>query len=101
MPHICHEGECASAGTQFPTIRGLRQHINKRHRDIVEEESSLGKVRTSKRKRDEEDEGEREQQRLRVQLELEAESRGPEPEPLQPVRLVDRFPEVRNFAHVV
>jgi len=101
MPHICHEGECASAGSPFPSIRGLRQHINKRHRNTVEQELSLGKARISKRKRDEEDEGEREQQRLRLQLALEAESRGPEPEPQQPVRLVDCFPEAKNLAHVV
>ena len=93
MSHVCHEGGCKSAGTQFQTIRGLRQHINKRHRDTAEEESSLGKVRISKRKRDEEDEEEHERHRLRLQLELEAENRGPEPEPQQPARLVDCFPK--------
>ena len=101
MPHICHEGECASVGSQFSTIRGLRQHINKRHGNTIEEESSLGKARVSKRKRDEEDEEENRRQRLRVQLALEAESRGPEPEPQQPVRLIEHFPEARNLAHIV
>lgn len=101
MRNICREGKCASAGPQFSSIRGLRQHINKKHNNPIEEESSLGRARVSKRKRDEADEEERKRQRLQVQLALEAETRGPEPEPLQPVCLGGHLPEVRNVAHIV
>ena len=93
MPHICHEGECGTAGSRFSSIRGLRQHQHKKHGDTIEGESALGKARASKRKRDAEDEEEHERQQLRIQLALEAENRSPEPESQQPVRFIDYFPE--------
>ena len=101
MSHTCCEGECASTGSQFSSLCSLHQHHNKKHSNTVEEESSLGKARISKRKRDAEDEEERERQQLQVQLELEAKSRGPELEPQQPVCLVVCFLEVRNLSHAV
>lgn len=101
MPHICREGECATSGPVFPTIRGFRQHQNKKHSNTIEEESSLGKARVSKRKRDAKEEEEHEQQRLQVQLTLEAENRNLELELQRPVRSVDDLRENRNPAHVI
>lgn len=80
MLHICHEGKCSTSGSKFSSPCGLRQHQIRRHRNTVEEESSLGKARASKCKRDAEDEEERKQQQLQAQLALEAKNRNLEAE---------------------
>ena len=64
-------------------ICGLQQHQKKKHENIPEQETLLGKVRLLKRKRDE---AEEEQQRRNVAARLALEATVIEPE-LHPVRL--------------
>ena len=99
MSHICREGGCTSSGSEFSSLRGLRQHQNKKHGNTTEEESSLGKARVLKRKRNEEEEEECKRQRLQSQLALEAVNHNPEPEPQRPVCVVLIFWETASELH--
>ncbi|KAF9786095.1 hypothetical protein BJ322DRAFT_1020212 [Thelephora terrestris] len=92
MSHVCYEGSCASGPQRlFSSSRGLHQHQKKIHKDIPEQETSLGASRSLKRKRDEEEEELRRCQDVEARrLALEAlEAMNHEPE-LPPVPLLDR-----------
>lgn len=82
MDNICIEGECATKPRPFKTTRSLRQHQNKCHQDIPDEETALEGARKLKRKRDEEDEEERKRLRHEADLAMEAAAREPEPQPV-------------------
>lgn len=99
MSHVCYEGACASGRKRrtFSSIRGLRTHYEKAHKDTPEEETSLGTSRTLKRKRDAEDEEDQQRRDLEVQVAFEAANREPEP---RPVRLVCWL-QGRRLAHLI